>query len=259
MRATYQMVRWVVVGLLAGLALAGCTGSGSPGGATPSPSLSPSPSPKTPQPASPSPAPRVLSTGGLPADAESYATAAVGAWAAGDIARLDQLRDPTATIFTTLSAGNYDKHFTLYACQGAAGSSVCTFYNEAGDELVLRLVNQLLGQPHAVLDGQWHPITFPTDNQAYAQEALDAWIGHNDARVGLLCTGDAAAHLNAVAAGHRTGTWTFDHSEGAAGSFYLTWRNPAGDGLVFRFHDPGIPPTPGPQHRIIDVIFQPHP
>jgi hypothetical protein len=257
MHATYQIVRWVVVGLLAGLALTGCTGSGSTGGSSPSPSLSTSPAGSAP--ASPSPAPRVLTTVGFPADAEAYATAAVGAWVAGDTGRLDQLRDPGAAIFTTLSSGNYDKHFTLYACQGAAGSSFCTFYNGVGDELVLRLVNQLLGQQHAVLDGQWHPITFPTDNQAYAQEALNAWIGHNDARIGLLCTSDAAAHLNAVAAGHRTETWTFDHGEGAAGSFYLTWRNPAGDGLVFRFHDPGIPPTPGPQHRIIDVIFQPHP
>jgi hypothetical protein len=183
----------------------------------------------------------------------------VNAWAAGDTGRLDQLRDSNAAIFGTLSSGNYDKHFGLYVCQGAAGSTVCTFYNGAGDELVLRLGNQLIGQPHAVLDGQLHSITFPTDNRAYGQEALDAWLGHNDARIGLLCTGDAASHLSAVAVSHRTETWTFDHAEGAAGSFYLTWRNPAGDGLVFRFHDPGIPPTPGPQHRIIDVIFQPHP
>jgi hypothetical protein len=254
MRRTYQMARWTAASLLAGLALIGCTSSG---GTNPSPSATPSPA-ASPT-ASPSPAPHAVSTAGFPADAESYTTAAVGAWVAGDTGRLDQLRDANAGIFSTLSSGNYDKHFTLYLCQGAAGSTFCTFYNNAGDELVLRVVNQLLGQPHAVLDGQLRAITFPTDNQAYAQEALDAWLAHDDARIGLLCTGDAAAHLNAVAATHRTEAWTFDHAEGAAGSFYLTWRNPAGDGLVFRFHDPGIPPTPGPQHRIIDVIFQPHP
>jgi hypothetical protein len=182
----------------------------------------------------------------------------VAAWAAGDQGRLDQLRASANQVFQTLSAGNYDKHFGLYQCTGAAGSSVCAFYNNAGDELDLRLSNQLLGQPHAVTDGKFQPITFPADAQAYAQEALDAWINHNSARLGLLASPDGVSHLNAIAAGYRTAAWHFDHGEGAAGSSYLVWKDDAGDAISFRFLNAGIAPSTGPQHRIVDVVLQPH-
>src|SRR5439155_2520513 len=138
-------------------------------------------------------------------------------------------RDPGNTIFQTVSAGDYDKHYSFYRCDGAAGSSICTFYNGVGDELVLRLSNVLVGQAHAVVDGQFHQITFPSDMQAYAQECLDAWIAHNNARVSYLTTANAKNHLNAIGGGHRSDGWTFVDAQGAAGSSYLTWHNPAGD------------------------------
>jgi hypothetical protein len=257
MRTTYRMARWTGAAFLAALAMTGCGHSSSgPGGATTGAGASAGLDGVSPT---------ASATGGpgqnptsFPASADEYARQALTAWTTGNTDRLDQLRDPGATIFATLSTGNYDKHFTLHQCQGAAGSSSCAFFNNAGDELQLQLSNQLLGRAHAVIGGQFHPITFPTDAKAYAQETLDAWLAHNDARVGLLCGADAAAHLNAIAGSHRGETWTYDHAEGAAGSSYLTWKNAAGDAIVFRFRDPGIPPTPGPQHRVADVIFQPH-
>lgn len=195
---------------------------------------------------------------GYPTDAQSYAQAALSAWAAGDQTRLDQMRDPGNSVFQTISSPAYDHSFHLYQCQGAAGSSYCAIFNNVGDALTLRLSNQLLGQPHAVISGDFKPITFPADMQAYAQEALDGWIAHNTARVGLLLTSDAVTNLNAIAVVHQADGWTFGESQGAAGSMYLSWKNPAGDRIAFRFHNSGVVPSEPPQHRIFDVVWMPH-
>jgi hypothetical protein len=196
-------------------------------------------------------------TQGYPGDPSAYTKIAVNAWLGGDQTRLDQLRDPANTIFQRVGSGNYDRHYTFKNCQGAAGSSYCTFDNAVGDELILRVANPKLGGPHAIMDGQFNPITFPTDMRAYAQECLDAWKADNTARVEYLTTPDAKTHLYAVSASHRADDWTFVDSQGAAGSSYLTWHNPAGDRLVFRFHNPGVVPGEGPQHRIVDVLWNP--
>jgi hypothetical protein len=196
---------------------------------------------------------------GYPSDAQSYAQAALTAWAGGDQTRLDQLRDPGNNVFQTISSPTYDHHFHLYQCQGAMGSSYCAVYNNVGDELTLRLSNQLLGHPHALVGGDFKPITFPADMQAYAQEALDAWLAHDTARVGLLLTPDAVTSLNAIDAAHQADGWTFGDSQGAAGSSYLAWKNPAGDRIAFRFHNPGVVPSESPQHRIFEVLWMPHP
>lgn len=193
-----------------------------------------------------------------PADGQAYAQAALNAWAGHDQARLDQLRDPGNTIFQTISSPAYDQHFHIDHCQGAAGSTYCSVYNNVGDDLELKLNNQLLGGPHAVISGDFQPITFPSDMKAYAQEALDAWLAHNTARVGLLLTSDAVTHLNAIATSHQADGWTFGASEGAAGSSYLSWANPAGDRISFRFYNPGVEPSESPQHRIHDVLWLPH-
>jgi hypothetical protein len=194
-----------------------------------------------------------------PTDGQAYAQAALSAWAAHDQARLDQMRDPGNTIFQTISSPAYDQHFHLDHCSGAAGSTYCSVYNNVGDDLELHLNNQLLGGPHAVVSGDFHPITFPTDMQAYAQEALDAWLAHNTVRISYLLTSDAVTHLNAIATSHQADGWTFSDSQGAAGSSYLSWRNPAGDKIAFRFYNPGVVPSESPQHRIHDVLWLPHP
>lgn len=194
-----------------------------------------------------------------PTNARAYSIAAVSAWVAGDHTRLGQLTTGAGThIFETLSTGDPDRHFDFANCQGAAGSSYCVFYNGTGDMLRLRLSRPQLGRPHAIAGGRFEPTTFPDDNQEYAQEALDAWRADNTARLGLLTTTDAYQHILATPVGQTHMSWTFDHSEGAAGSFYLTWTNEAGDSLVFRFVNPDVDPSGGPQHRIVDILFLPH-
>jgi hypothetical protein len=238
------MVTLALAGICVG-ALVGCTGS------------SPSPSPSggsgtagdapggvtTPAPVS------------YPGDAAAYATAAVTAWGGGDTTRLGQLNDPADPVFSTLDSGNYDKAFGLYQCTGAAGSSICVFYNHVGDELDLRLLNSLLGQAHAVMDGQWHPITFPTDNRAYAEEAIHAWTGHNDAAVALLTGKPGATAFDPVPAERRDDTWTFDHNEGGTGHLFYIFRNTTGESIIVSIANEGFATVPPNRHGLIEVIY----
>jgi hypothetical protein len=191
----------------------------------------------------------------FPTQAALYATATVGAWSQGDIGLLSQLNDPADQIFSTLDSGNYNKVFTVYQCNGAAGSSICVLYNEVGDELDLRLRNDLLGQPHAVVDGQWHPITFPEDLKAYAQEALTAWLGHNTAAVSLLTGKPGETAFGEVPPARRADTWSYAHEEGGAGHIFHIFHNPAGDTIVFSFLSPGIASAPANRHGLIEVIY----
>lgn len=248
-----------VAGLVAGavMLLAACGGSG--GAATPTtpPSVGVSPSGATESVGTPAGSDTSVT---FPDQATRYAEAAVHYWSVGDTARLGQLNDPGDPLFTTLNSGNYNKNFTLYQCTGAAGSSICAFYNEVGDEADLRLRNELLGHPHAVVDGQFHPITFPTDTKAYAQEAVTAWANQNTAAVALLTGKPGESAFSGVPASHRGDAWTFQSAEGAAGHTYYVFRNPAGDTLAIGFVNPGIVTPPPNRHGMIDnVVFQPHP
>jgi hypothetical protein len=195
------------------------------------------------------------STTSFPTEAGSYATAAVNAWSRGDAGLLRQLDDQGDHIFSTLESGNYNRAFTLYQCNGAAGSSICVLYNEVGDELDLRLRNDLVGQPHAVVDGQWHPITFPQDLKAYAQEALTAWLGHNSAAVSLLTGKPGETAFGEVPPARRADTWTYAHQEGATGHIFHLFQNPAGDTIVFSFLNPTIQAPPANRHGLIEVIY----
>jgi len=214
------------------------TGSGTVGGAPSVDGTAPAPAPAS-----------------YPGDAGAYASAAVTAWSGGDTARLGQLDDAGNTIFSTLDGGDYNKAFTLYRCTGAAGSSICVLYNQVGDELDLRVLNSLVGQGHAVMDGQWHPITFPTDMKAYALEAINAWTGHNDAAVALLTGKPGVTAFDPVPAARRDDTFTFDHTEGGMGHLYYAFHNPAGDSIIVSFANEGFATVPPNRHGLIEVIY----
>lgn len=117
----------------------------------------------------------------------------------------------------------------------------------------------LLARVSAPTASPGRAVTFPESDRAYAQEALNDWRAGDIASLKLLTTDPAYQAISTVSSSLRGEAWTFDHSEGAAGSSYLVWTDPAGDTLAFRFVNSGIEPSGGPQHRIIEVLFQPHP
>jgi hypothetical protein len=196
-----------------------------------------------------------------PNTAEEYAKAGVAAWVNHDSVRLDQLEVSGGLIHSLAGCnGCYDMAFTYVNCEGAAGSSYCLFFNAVGDELTVRLLNSLVGGPQAIVTGSiWSPITFPSDNKAYAQEALNAWLDRNDARLKLLTQSSmTSAQVDALGANH-TVSWTYDHAEGAAGSLYYSWHDPSGHMLAFRFLNGPPAPSTGAasHHRITEIVYLP--
>ena len=109
-----------------------------------------------------------------PSTAEAYAKEGVAAWVNSDAARLNQLEVAGGVLHTLAGcAGCYNVAFVFSNCQGAAGSSYCLFFNAVGDELNVKLGNSLLGGPQAIVAGSiFGPITFPSDNKAYARPAI---------------------------------------------------------------------------------------
>jgi hypothetical protein len=235
--------------LATALAVAGCTSKGSGGSAAVG--------------SSPGAAPPTSAAGAptFPKDAESYTAAAVAAWAARDVSTLDQYEDSGGELHTMLACnGCYNTAFTLANCGGAAGSTYCLYINAVGDELRLRVSNTMLGQPRAMGTGStFSPITFPSDNGAYAKEALDAWQAGDDARLGLLTSKPyTAAQVTALGADRAT-TWTADGSEGTAGTVYVRFKDPANHVLGFGFLNGPPAPTTGPdsQHRVTTIAYLP--
>ena len=254
-------VRWAaaMLALVCGVSLAGCakgqTGDSPPPEAGGAGQLGGG----TTQSSTPAAPPTSAAPPTFPSTAEAYAKEGVAAWVNHDGARLNQLEVAGGTLHTLAGCGGcYNQAFTLKDCQGAAGSSYCLFFNDVGDELTVHLQNSLLGAPLAIVAGStFAPITFPSDNKAYAQLALGAWLSQNDARLKLL-TKNAMTSAQVDALGpNRNATWTYDHSEGAAGSVYYDWRDGAGHTLAFRFINGPPAPSTGPdsQHRIVDVIY----
>jgi hypothetical protein len=154
----------------------------------------------------------------------------------------------------------YNLSYTFVNCSGAAGSSYCLFFNAVGDELRLRVSNPALGQPRAMGTGStFSPITFPSDNAAYAKEALDAWQAGNEARLKLLTKKPfSVADMTALGANKAT-TWTAAGSDGAMGTIYIRFADPSGHTLAFGLLNGPPAPTTGAaaQHRITNIVYQP--
>jgi hypothetical protein len=194
-----------------------------------------------------------------PNTAEAYTKAAIDAWKAHNSATLDAL-EVSGGVLHGLSTSKYNTDFFLAPnfCQGAAGSSYCLYFNKYGDELMLRVTNQLLGQPHAIVassDSKFTPTTFPSDEVAYATEAIGAWGEGNDNRLKLLTNGLTSASITGL--GLTPGAWTYDHAEGAAGSTYYVFTNGTHSlGVQFTNLDPNPAPTSGTaaQHRVLQII-----
>ena len=207
------------------------------------------------------PAPATHTPPTFPTDAAAYTKAALVAWAARDVSTLDQFEEPGGQLHTMLACtGCYNTAFTLANCSGAAGSTYCLYINAVGDELRLRVNNQLLGYPRAMGTGSsFDPITFPSDDTAYAKEALAAWQAGDDPRLALLCAQPYSVVTMTALGASRSATWTASGSEGAAGTVYVRFSDPAGHTLAFGFvNGPPAPTTgPGSQHRITTIVYLP--
>ena len=86
--------------------------------------------------------------------------------------------------------------------------------------------------------------------QAASQEVFQAWTQHNQAAARYEATPQAVTALFART-WHAADGWTFDHCEGAAGSFFCTWSR-TGEQLVLGGNDN----TGAPFYVVNRVTFQ---
>jgi hypothetical protein len=102
------------------------------------------------------------------------------------------------------------------------------------------------------------PITLPSDDTAYAMEALNAWQTGDDAMVALLCAQPDPFSTMSARGADRAATWTAGASEGAAGTIYVRFTDPAGHTLAFGFVNSPAPETgPDSLHRITSISYIP--
>lgn len=197
-----------------------------------------------------------------PGDIVEYAKQAVQAWSDKNAVRVDQLEAGGGTLHTMLGCVDcYEPHFAYSTCPNQGQYVMCVFFNNVGDELRLRGDPALAGQPHAILatGGSLEQISFPSDNKAYAQLAMGAWLNRNDNRLKLLTKESLTSAQVDALGGNRDAQWNFDHTEGAAGSSYYVWKDPQGHSLALRFTNGPAAPTTGPdaQHRIVGIVYLP--
>jgi len=140
----------------------------------------------TGEPASPPPPPPPAPTDvspDYPDSAQAYAEETLGAWSHDDANWLEALTAPATydEILDLLEPVN--EQWTFDRCEGAAGSSYCSFINADGDIFTLRIVNAMVGQAHAATDALIDETTYPGNALAYVKEFMAAWQYGNGARM----------------------------------------------------------------------------
>jgi len=161
-------------------------GSASPTG-TATVVISPSPSGPTASANTGSPTASATSTSalGYPSDARTYADAVLAAWKNGQQSRLADLSTATVVLQLQGTTG-LDSNWSYVQCQGAAGSSFCQYFNNNGDAITIRVINQFLGQPHAVSEVQLDITKYETTADAYVKAFIEAWRSINPKRMSVL-------------------------------------------------------------------------
>ncbi len=192
-----RIVGSAVIALCVTAVLAGCAGRSPSGqGALSGVHTSPSPTataPTTTPPTTPTTAPPA--TPPYPSD---YPAAILSAWAAHNATLLALLTSDHPAILNI--PGHPDQHWTAIGCDGAAGSNYCSYYNNNGDEITIRLGNEAIAEHHWHAGSLqfWDPMTYPTDATAYADTFVKAWIAGNKKRMQLLSTTSVTNHFLAI-------------------------------------------------------------
>jgi hypothetical protein len=123
-----------------------------------------------------------------PATAQAYAEAVLEAWPGDDDVWFAALTTPMVYEQLVELPASIDDNWDFHMCDGAAGSSYCSFINDDGDVLVLRISHALLSQPHAAIQVTLDETTYPEDGVLYVKEFVKAWQFGNQVRMLLLST-----------------------------------------------------------------------
>jgi hypothetical protein len=177
--------------LLAGLVLlAGCQKSTPDASASANTSVGQTPAASAPASTEPSP-------GGEPGSSPSaagckmsgkatggtgFAAQFMKAWLACDTAALKELTTGESySQVVKIGVPKIDMNWAYVMCDGAMGSSYCTYRNKLGSDLILRLTNDATS--HAIADVKLDATVYHSDALKYAKEFLDAFTSHNKPRM----------------------------------------------------------------------------
>ena len=174
--------------LLAGLALlAGCQKTTPDAAASASTSVAESAAPTPtgePDGGQPSaaPSPAGCQMTGKATGGSGFAAQFMKAWLDCDTAGVTSLTTSAAYAeVVKIGVPKLDMTWSFVSCDGAAGSSYCTYRNKLGSDLILRLQNDATS--HAVTEVKLDPTVYYTDPLKYAKEFLDAFVNHNKPRM----------------------------------------------------------------------------
>ncbi|GHJ42689.1 hypothetical protein Cs7R123_00310 [Catellatospora sp. TT07R-123] len=182
--------------IIVGLAVL-ATGCGSKPAATPgaaaTASTELSPAPATPVAASPTTGGTGTGSGsgcamtGTVSGGEGASLQVMKAWLKCDTTALHTLMQNDAyQQLHAIGTPNIDTHWTFVYCDGAMGSSYCTYRNKLGSDIVIRLSNS--ATDHPVTEFKLDLTVFHKDAEKYAREFLDAFVNHNKPRMVALAS-----------------------------------------------------------------------
>ncbi|GEM_PF-2315687 len=118
-----------------------------------------------------------------PGDYQAYAQAVVDAWVGGRTERLGQLASRDVTVNLAKIVGHPATSWRYDQCLNDANERICSFRNNDGDELRLRVASALLGKPHAAVQVVFEPTRYPADAAQYVDAFLTAWNSLNNQRM----------------------------------------------------------------------------
>jgi hypothetical protein len=230
----------IIIGTLAGCGHSSPTpttvlGNVSAGPSTPasSPTDSPTPTPSTSTPKPPT----------FPKTAQGYAQAALDAYGKSNTARLVDLTTSAAKAqFDDVHPSN--THWHYHDCEGAAGSSYCTFDNDNGDRFQIQVDNNALGSPHGVINVVIDVTTYASNAHDYVNTFMQAFHDVNIFRMRALSNSGVTSYFT-----HFTpqDAWTVTE-DGAAGHTYLHITNLDGFDQYVEVENDKL----GQQHAIVD-------
>jgi hypothetical protein len=130
---------------------------------------------------SPTPPPTTATT--YPTTAQAYGEKTLSAWGGLQIQALGDLMTPDAQTQLNAVPLPPNQKWNFQTCDGAAGSSYCSFASNDGDVITLRVVNTSLGKPHAVAEVKFDPTVYATDANEYVRTFIEAWRNANTRRM----------------------------------------------------------------------------
>lgn len=175
--------------LLTGLALlAGCQRSTPDAAASAStavaetPAATAAPAAPTPSAAAATPSPAGCKMSGKATGGSGPAAQFMTAWLSCDTATVKSLTTAEAyNGVVKIGVPKLDMTWTYVMCDGAMGSTYCTYRNKLGSDLIVKLRNDATAQP--ITEVKLDPTVYHTDALKYAKEFLDAFTAHNKPRM----------------------------------------------------------------------------